>query len=67
MTFAQGQDFISESNVGNPWVPEQVFGTAWTDHPDRDPVARFREAYDQERERAAERLGRSLEFVQLWP
>lgn len=67
VTFAQGQGFISESNVGNPWVPEPVFGTAWTDHPDRDPAARFQEAYAQERARAAERLGSPLQFEQVWP
>ena len=56
LTFAQGQDFITDANVANPWVPDPVFCTGWTDHPDRDPVGRFREAYDQERARAAERL-----------
>lgn len=63
-TFAHGQDFIRESNVSNPWVPESVFCTAWTDHPNPDPVVRFQEAYAQERARAAERLGGPIQFQQ---
>lgn len=62
VTFAQGQDFIAESMVSNPWVPEPVFCTAWTDRPGSDPVERFQIAYAQERERAQERLGAPLVF-----
>lgn len=65
VTFAQGQGFISESNVANPWVPEPVFCAAWCDDPNPDPVTRFQQAYAQERARAAERLGGPVQFSEV--
>lgn len=68
VTFQEGHDLVNgSSGVWDPFIPGQVWAMAYDDHPDDDPVGRFREAVRQEQERAAERLGGPLHFDQVWP
>lgn len=69
LTFQTGHDLVDHDTAEpNPHVPDApIFVMGYDDEPDADPVVRFREAYAQERARAAERLGGPLQFRQVWP
>lgn len=69
LTFQTGHDLI-DANTGepNPYVPDAcIFAMGYDDAPSDDPAERFREAYGQERARAAKRLGGPLHFDQVSP
>lgn len=69
LTFRTGHDLMdADTGEPNPHVPDaRVFAMGYDDAPSDDPAERFRNAYAQERQRAAERLGGPLQFTQVYP
>lgn len=69
LTFRKGHALVDiDTGKRNPHVPDApIFAMGYDDAPSDDPAERFREAFAQERQRAAERLGGPLQFTQVYP